>query len=57
MFAPEYLLFMKKIFLLAFICALFNSNAQEKFTISGYAKDAKNGESLIGVTVFKKIHK
>ena len=26
--------------------------AQEKLTISGYVKDAKNGEALIGATVF-----
>ena len=26
---------------------------QEKFTISGYVKDSKNGESLIGATVYK----
>lgn len=45
---------MKKLVLLLFTFALFSANAQEKFTISGYAKDAKNGESLIGVTVYKK---
>lgn len=28
--------------------------AQEKATVSGYLKDAKNGEALIGVTVYKK---
>jgi len=28
--------------------------AQDKFTISGYIKDAKNGESLIGATISKK---
>ncbi|MDJ1493289.1 TonB-dependent receptor [Cytophagaceae bacterium DM2B3-1] len=28
--------------------------AQEKFTISGYVKDSKNGENLIGVAVFVK---
>src|SRR6476661_3984453 len=27
--------------------------AQQKFTISGYIKDSKNGESLIGATVSK----
>ena len=27
---------------------------QDKFTISGYIKDAKNGEALIGATVSKK---
>lgn len=45
---------MKKLILLLFICVLYNAKAQDKFTISGYAKDAKNGESLIGVTVYKK---
>lgn len=30
-----------------------NSVAQEKYTLSGYIKDAKNGESLIGATVVK----
>ena len=45
---------MKKLILLLLIGALYNANAQDKFTISGYAKDAKNGESLIGVTVYKK---
>lgn len=28
-------------------------SAQQKFTISGYVKDSKNGESLIGATVYK----
>ncbi|MBA3679841.1 MAG: TonB-dependent receptor [Bacteroidetes bacterium] len=28
--------------------------SQEKFTISGYIKDGKNGESLIGATIFKQ---
>jgi TonB dependent receptor/CarboxypepD_reg-like domain/TonB-dependent Receptor Plug Domain len=28
--------------------------AQDKATVSGYLKDSKNGESLIGVTVYKK---
>jgi hypothetical protein len=27
---------------------------QEKFTVSGYVKDSKNGESLIGATVYKQ---
>lgn len=45
---------MKKLFLLLLVTASFSINAQEKFTISGYAKDAKNGEALIGVTVYKK---
>lgn len=37
-----------------FTCLFFHSFAQEKRTISGYIKDAKNGEALIGVTVQKK---
>lgn len=45
---------MKKIILLILICSFYNIKAQDKFTISGYAKDAKNGEALIGVTVYKK---
>lgn len=45
---------MKKLVLLLFICSIFTLNAQDKFTISGYAKDSKNGEALIGVTVYKK---
>jgi hypothetical protein len=38
---------MKKNLILLFICSVFTINAQEKFTISGYLKDAKNGEALI----------
>jgi CarboxypepD_reg-like domain len=45
---------MKKLVLLILICAFYQVNAQDKVTISGYVKDAKNGEALIGVTVFKK---
>jgi hypothetical protein len=45
---------MKKLILLFFICTSYSAISQEKFTISGYVKDAKNGESLIGVTVYKK---
>jgi len=41
-----------KIFPLLLLLA-FGSFAQEKFAISGYIKDAKNGEALIGATVFK----
>lgn len=48
---------MKKVLVLIFICTVFGSKAQDKFTVSGYAKDAKNGEALIGVTVYKKILK
>jgi len=45
---------MKKI---GFIILVFITNlltAQENATVSGYLKDAKNGEALIGVTVYKK---
>ncbi|MBI2721837.1 MAG: TonB-dependent receptor [Bacteroidetes bacterium] len=42
-----------KFFALLFIMAL-NFSAQEKFTLSGYIKDAKNGEALIGATVYKQ---
>ncbi len=45
---------MNKVFLFFFILCFINLAAQEKITISGYVKDAKNGEMLIGVTVFKK---
>jgi hypothetical protein len=30
----------------------FNARAQEKVTLNGYIKDAKNGEELIGVTIY-----
>ncbi len=45
---------MKKI--LFFFSLLINSIiiAQDKFTISGYLKDTKNGEALIGATVSKQ---
>ncbi len=33
---------------------LFKLQAQDKATISGYIKDAKNGEALIGATIFKQ---
>lgn len=45
---------MKKTLLFVFVCLAFLGNAQDKFTISGYIKDASNGEALIGVTVHKK---
>jgi hypothetical protein len=43
--------------LIGVICLIlfgFNSFSQTKFTISGYVKDAKNGEALVGVTIYKK---
>jgi hypothetical protein len=42
-----------RITLLFFLCAL-GIFGQEKATISGYIKDAKNGESLVGATVHKQ---
>ena len=47
---------MKKhyLFLLVLLYVFKISIAQSKHTISGYLKDVKNGEALIGVTVYKK---
>jgi hypothetical protein len=47
---------MKKhcLLIIAFIFFFQITNSQTKYTISGYLKDAKNGEALIGVTVYKK---
>lgn len=44
---------MKKAFFIALICLIeiFPIIAQQKYTISGYIKDKKNGEDLIGATV------
>ena len=43
-----------KIFLFNFFIVVF-TYAQEKFTISGYIKDASNGEVIIGATVSKRV--
>ncbi len=45
---------MKKIIIALFICifTVINSSAQRQYTISGYLKDANNGEALIGATVY-----
>jgi hypothetical protein len=45
--------FMKLNYLFLFLLLTFLVPAQEKFSVSGYVKDVKNGESLIGATVFK----
>ena len=37
--------------LLLFLTAIYNGYAQEKFTISGTVTDAKNNETLIGVSI------
>ncbi|HOZ86892.1 MAG TPA: TonB-dependent receptor, partial [Bacteroidia bacterium] len=44
---------MKFRFILIFSVLFLNIFSQEKFSFSGYVKDSKNGESLIGATVFK----
>jgi len=44
----------KKILLPLFIFLPFLLIAQKKYTISGYIKDARNGETLIGATVAMK---
>ena len=44
----------KKILLPLFIILPFLLIAQKKYTISGYIKDARNGETLIGATVALK---
>ncbi len=47
---------MSKFIWLVSLCAFsmfgFTANGQETFTISGYIKDASNGETLIGATVY-----
>jgi hypothetical protein len=46
---------MKNLYTFCFLLLLLQASlAQEKFTISGYVKDIKNGESLIGATVYKQ---
>lgn len=36
----------------SFLSTLLTSQAQQKYTLNGYVKDALNGEELIGATVF-----
>jgi CarboxypepD_reg-like domain/TonB-dependent Receptor Plug Domain len=43
---------MKYLFLFFFFSLAILSQAQDKHTISGYVKDANNGEGLIGVSVY-----
>lgn len=46
---------MNKLFsILVILLFSINSFAQNKYTISGYVKDASSGESLIGVSVYEK---
>ena len=43
---------MRKILLLCFVWLFtLSAFAQNKYTISGYAKDAQNGETLIGASI------
>ncbi len=44
---------MRHLLILVFSSFCLTFFAQEKYTLSGYIKDAKNGESLIGATVVK----
>lgn len=45
----------KGLFILTIFCLFgFSAYAQTKYTISGYVKDVKTGEELIGATVFIK---
>src|SRR5260221_6987268 len=43
---------MRFLFLIPVFVIIINLNAQQKFTINGYIKDAANGEAMIGATVF-----
>lgn len=45
---------MKKIFFLVFTFLSLKICAQESYTLSGYLKDASNGEDLIGASVYFK---
>lgn len=42
------------VMLLLVLTITTSGKAQDKATVSGYLKDSKNGEALIGVTVYKK---
>lgn len=44
---------MKSVFLVFFLFSWFSIFSQEKYVLSGYVKDSKSGEKLIGVTVYK----
>ena len=45
---------MKKIYCITLLLFLANTTQAQKFTISGYIKDAANGENLIGANVWDK---
>ncbi len=42
----------RSVFIFLILLLVFPTVAQDKFTLSGYLKDAANGESLIGATVY-----
>src|SRR5437867_10788833 len=44
----------KKIFLITFSLLPFLCFSQNRYTLSGYIKDAQNGETLIGATITVK---
>ena len=44
----------KRVLLIFTLLFSFLAQAQDKKTISGYIKDARNGEKLLGVSVFVK---
>ncbi|MCF8371676.1 MAG: TonB-dependent receptor [Bacteroidales bacterium] len=45
---------MRTAFNMLFLFSLINGYAENNYTISGYVKDAKTGEELIGATIFIK---
>lgn len=45
----------KTLALLSFLAIFFSGIAQEKYTLSGYVRDAANGEDLYGANVFEVI--
>jgi hypothetical protein len=44
----------KNVILILFFFFSFSLSAQERFTISGYVKDASDGEAIIGAVVYKQ---
>lgn len=53
-YSPCTQIFMKIVYSLLIVFCGLNALAQEKATISGYIKDSKNGESLIGATIHQQ---
>jgi hypothetical protein len=45
--------FMRHLLAVLFLISALCAESQTKFTISGYIKDKKNGESVVGATVYK----